>query len=79
MLPSTTVVAVFAVAHAERLNTPSSFMLVGGVSARSEMCLMGLENVGASLSCRAAVAELDGRERACSEVFGCSKWCGSRR
>ena len=91
MLPSTTVVAVFAVAHAERLNTPSSFMLVGGVSARSEMCLMGLENVGASLSCRAAVAELDGREiwslqcRRCfdkfsvKEVFGCSKWCGSRR
>ena len=63
MLPSTIVVAVFAVAHAERLNTPSTFMLVGGVSARSEMCLMGLENVGASLSdCGAAVAELDGRE-----------------
>ena len=63
MLPSTIVVAVFAVAHAERLNTPSSFMLVGGVSARSEMCLTGLENVGASLSdCGAAVAELDGRE-----------------
>ena len=48
MLPSTIVVAVFAVAHAERLNTPSTFMLVGGVSARSEMCLTGLENVGAS-------------------------------
>ena len=62
MLPSTIVVAVFAVAHAELLNTPSSFMLVGGVSARSDMCLTGLENVGASLSCRAAVAELDGRE-----------------
>ena len=62
MLPSATVVAVFAVAHAELLNTPSSFMLVGGVSARSDMCLTGLENVGASLSCRAAVAELDGRE-----------------
>ena len=63
MLPSTIVVAVFAVAHAERLNTPSSFMLVGGVSARSEMCLTGLENIGASLSdCGAAVAELDGRE-----------------
>ena len=63
MLPSTIVVAVFAVAHAERLNTPSSFMLVGGVSARSEMCLTGLENVGASLSdCGAAVAELDGQE-----------------
>ena len=63
MLPSTVVVAVFAVAHAERLNTPSSFMLVGGVSARSEMCLTGLENIGASLSdCGAAVAELDGRE-----------------
>ena len=63
MLPSTIVVAVFAVAHAERLNTPSSFMLVGGVSARSEMCLTGLDNVGASLSdCGAAVAELDGRE-----------------
>ena len=63
ILPSTIVVAVFAVAHAERLNTPSSFMLVGGVSARSEMCLTGLENVGASLSdCSAAVAELDGRE-----------------
>ena len=62
MLPSTIVVAVFAVAHAERLNTPSSFMLVGGVSARSEMCLTGLENIGASLSCHAAVAELDGRE-----------------
>ena len=63
MLPSTIVVAVFAVAHAERLNTPSSFMLVGGVSARSEMCLTGLENIGASLSdCAAAVAELDGRE-----------------
>ena len=63
MLPSTIVVAVFAVAHAERLNTPSTFMLVGGVSARSEMCLTGLENVGASLSdCGAAVAELDGRE-----------------
>ena len=92
MLPSTTVVAVFAVAHAERLNTPSSFMLVGGVSARSEMCLMGLENVGASLSdCRAAVAELDGREIwglqcrrrfdkfSVKEVFGRPKWCGSRR
>ena len=38
-------------------------MLVGGVSATSEMCLTGLENVGASLSdCGAAVAELDGRE-----------------
>ena len=50
-------------AHAERLHTPSSFMLVGGVSATSEMCLTGLENVGASLSdCGAAVAELDGRE-----------------
>ena len=50
-------------AHAERLNTPSSFMLVGGVSATSEMCLTGVENVGASLSdCGAAVAELDGRE-----------------
>ena len=63
MLPGTIVVAVFAVAHAERLHTPSSFMLVGGVSATSEMCLTGLENVGASLSdCGAAVAELDGRE-----------------
>ena len=62
MLPGT-IVFVFAVAHAERLNTPSSFMLVGGVSATSEMCLTGLENVGASLShCGAAVAELDGRE-----------------
>ena len=41
----------------------SSFVLVGGVSATSEMCLTGLENVGASLSdCGAAVAELDGRE-----------------
>ena len=49
MLPGT-IVVVFAVAHAERLNTPSSFMLVGGVSATSEMCLTGLENVGASLS-----------------------------
>ena len=45
MLPGTIVVAVFAVAHAERLNTPSSFMLVGGVSATSEMCMTGLENV----------------------------------
>ena len=62
MLPGTSVF-VFAVAHAERLNTPSSFMLVGGVSATSEMCLTGLENVGASLShCGTAVAELDGRE-----------------
>ena len=62
MLPGALVVAVFAVAHAERLNTPSSFMLVGGVSATSEMCLTGLESVGAALSdcgscCRA------GRER----------------
>ena len=49
--------------HAERLHTPSSFMLVGGVSATSEMCLTGLENVGASLShCGTAVTELDGRE-----------------
>ena len=33
------------------------------MSATSEMCLTGLENVGASLSdCGAAVAELDGRE-----------------
>ena len=63
MLPGALVVAVFAAAHAERLNTPSSFMLVGGVSATSEMCLTGLENVGAALSdCGAAVAELDGRE-----------------
>ena len=63
MLPGALVVAVFAVAHAERLNTPSSFMLVGGVSATSEMCLTGLESVGAALSdCGAAVAELDGRE-----------------
>ena len=63
MLPGALVVAVFAVAHAERLNTPSSFMLVGGVSATSEMCLTALENVGAALSdCGAAVAELDGRE-----------------
>ena len=45
MLPGTIVVAVFAVAHAERLNTPSSFMLVGSVSATSEMCMTGLENV----------------------------------
>ena len=49
MLPSTIVVAVFAVAHAERLNTPSSFMLVGGVSARSEMCLTGLERLTAMI------------------------------
>ena len=62
MLPGRSVF-VFAVAHAERLNTPSSFMLVGGVSATSEMCLTGLENVGASLShCGTAVTELDGRE-----------------
>ena len=45
MLPGTIVVAVFAVAHAERLNTPSSFMLVGSVSATREMCMTGLENV----------------------------------
>ena len=38
-MPGALVVAVFAAAHAERLNTPSSFMLVGGVSATSEMCL----------------------------------------
>ena len=37
MVPGTIGVAVLAVAHAERLNTPSSFMLVGAVSATSEM------------------------------------------
>ena len=48
-MPGTIGVAVLAVAHAERLNAPSSFMLVGGVfAATSEMCLTGLENVGAA-------------------------------
>ena len=37
MVPGTIGVAVLAVAHAERLSTPSSFMLVGTVSATSEM------------------------------------------
>ena len=56
MLPGTIVVAVFAVAHAERLSTPSSFMLVGGLSSTSEVCLTGLESVAATLSdCGAAV------------------------
>ena len=45
MLPSTIVVAVFAVAHAERLNTPSRFMLVGGVSARSCEFLLAETNI----------------------------------
>ena len=37
MVPDTIGVAVLAVAHAERRNTPSSFMLVGAMSATSEM------------------------------------------
>ena len=56
MLPGTIVVAVFAVAHAERLNTPSSFMLVGSVSATSEMCMTGLENVVVVVVVAVAVA-----------------------
>ena len=56
MLPGTIVVAVFAVAHAERLNTPSSFMLVGSVSATREMCMTGLENVVVVVVVAVAVA-----------------------
>lgn len=55
--------AAVAVAAAETAQVPSNFMLVSGVSASQEMCLVGMSHVGATLdACAAAIAELDGRE-----------------
>ena len=66
MLAVRLVVVAFALAAAEKMQAPSSFMLVSGVSSPREMCLVGMGPAGALLAlldeCTAALAELDGRE-----------------
>ena len=63
MLAVRLVVVAFALAAAEKMQAPSSFMLVSGVSSPREMCLVGMGPAGALLDeCTAALAELDGRE-----------------
>jgi len=63
MLAVRFVVVAFALAAAEKMQAPSSFMLVSGVSSPREMCLVGMGPAGALLDeCTAALAELDGRE-----------------
>ena len=63
MLAVRLVVVAFALAAAEKMQAPSSFMLVNGVSSPREMCLVGMGPAGALLDeCTAALAELDGRE-----------------
>ena len=63
MLAVQLVVVAFALAAAEKMQAPSSFMLVSGVSSPREMCLVGMGPAGALLDeCTAALAELDGRE-----------------
>ena len=63
MLPACLFAAAFALGGAKKAEAPSSFMLVSGVSASQEMCLVGVDRVGVALDdCGAAVDELDGRE-----------------
>ena len=63
MLPACLFAAAFALGGAKKAEASSSFMLVSGVSASQEMCLVGVDRVGVALDdCGAAVDELDGRE-----------------
>ena len=63
MLVVRLVVVALALVAAEKMQAPSSFMLVSGVSSPREMCLVGMGPAGALLDeCTAALAELDGRE-----------------
>ena len=57
MLAVRLVVVAFALAAAEKMQAPSSFMLVSGVSSQREMCLVGMGPAGALLNeCTAALA-----------------------
>ena len=71
MLPAYLFAAAFALGGAKKAEAPSSFMLVSGVSASQEMCLVGVDRVGVALDdCGAAVDELDGREVDKQRVLG---------